>query len=176
MWVLLYDLFSDNVVCLRLQPSLSLLDASQTTFRAASAFFLQAFTQSCVMVGLMSYLFAWMKACFAGLGRSDRQIANTDIHANDCLELLLCWRLYVNGEGNEEVETFLWLVVPELGIADAGSTPNECHMLIIALVGDADASPKRPDTDPTTTLKGIVTLIGILDGGRTVRGRFVQTL
>jgi hypothetical protein len=38
------DLFSDSVIGLRFEPSLSLLDTLQTSFRAASAFFLQAFT------------------------------------------------------------------------------------------------------------------------------------
>jgi hypothetical protein len=41
--VLLDDLYGDAMVCLSFEPSLSLLDASQATFRATSAFVLQAF-------------------------------------------------------------------------------------------------------------------------------------
>lgn len=43
MRVLCDDLFGDGMIGLQLQPSLSLLDASQATFRATSAFLLQAF-------------------------------------------------------------------------------------------------------------------------------------
>jgi hypothetical protein len=37
VWMLRDDLFGDDVIGLRFQPSLSLLDALQTSFRAASA-------------------------------------------------------------------------------------------------------------------------------------------
>ena len=42
MWVLLDDLFGKGVIGVRFEPSLSLLDALQASFRAASAFLLQA--------------------------------------------------------------------------------------------------------------------------------------
>src|SRR6266487_2087063 len=96
MWMLFDDLFGDLVVGLHFQPSLSLLDASQPTFRAASAFLLQAFAQSCIMVRPVSDPFPWMKCCLARRSRSDRQIANADIHPNDFIELLVCWLRYVN--------------------------------------------------------------------------------
>ena len=43
MWMVLNDLFGEGVIGVRFEPSLSLLDASHPTFRATSAFFLQAF-------------------------------------------------------------------------------------------------------------------------------------
>ena len=43
VWVLRDDLFGDEVIGLRFEPSLSLLDASQATFRETLAFVLQAF-------------------------------------------------------------------------------------------------------------------------------------
>ena len=58
--VLLNDLFGDGVVGLQFQPSLSLLDASHQTFRATSAFFLQAFAQSCAVVGFVPDSFSWL--------------------------------------------------------------------------------------------------------------------
>jgi hypothetical protein len=65
MGMLLNDLFGDAMVRLQFQPSLSLLDTLQASFRAASAFVLQAFAQSCVMVGSMSHPSPWMKARLA---------------------------------------------------------------------------------------------------------------
>ena len=43
MRMVLNDVFGEGVIGLRFEPSLSLLDASHPTFRATSAFFLQAF-------------------------------------------------------------------------------------------------------------------------------------
>ncbi len=58
MWVLFDDLFGDGVIGLHFQPSLSLLDPFQTAFRTTSAFFLQAFAQSRVVVGFVPDAFS----------------------------------------------------------------------------------------------------------------------
>jgi hypothetical protein len=41
--MLLHDLFGEGMIGLQFEPSLSLFNASYTTFRATSAFLLQAF-------------------------------------------------------------------------------------------------------------------------------------
>jgi hypothetical protein len=53
MGMLLDNLVGNEMVRLQFQPSLSLADALDAPFRATSAFLLQAFAQSCVMVRLV---------------------------------------------------------------------------------------------------------------------------
>jgi hypothetical protein len=56
MGILLNDVFGEGVIGLRFEPSLSLRNTSHPPFRAASAFLLQAFAQSRVVVGSVSYV------------------------------------------------------------------------------------------------------------------------
>jgi hypothetical protein len=173
--VLCDNLFGDAVIGLRFEPSLSLFDASQATFRPTSAFVLQAFAQSCVMVGLVSCSFPWMKAGFACRGGSDREIADTYIHPDDFGELFAGWLCYVNREGHEQIECLLSPVIPEFRITYGGSLLDECDVLVVALVGDADPSVEGPDAQPAVTLKGVIPLVGVLHGGGTVMRRLVQS-
>ena len=54
--------------------------------------------------------------------------------------------------------------------------PNEGKMFVVALVRNGGTPVKRTYTDLLVSLKGVVTLIGLLDGGRTVFGRLIQPL
>ena len=134
--MLLDDLFGDGVIGLQFQPSLSLLDALQAAFRATSAFFLQAFAQSCVVVGLMSYSFPRVKTGLACCGGGHGQIADAHIDPDDLVQLLAVGSGTSISRGKRVDRRFSGFIVPELGITDAGSLPNECEVLIVALVGD----------------------------------------
>src|SRR5690349_6679573 len=110
------------------------------------------------MIGFVSCSFPWMKAGFASLGGSDRQIADTHVHTNNFGELLAGWLSYVNGKGHEQIERLLLPVIPEFRVTDAGSLLDEGDMLVIGLVGDADAPIEGADADLLMALKGVVTL------------------
>src|SRR5215470_17045212 len=125
------------------------------------------------MVGFVPHSFSRVEACLACGSRGHSQIANADIDPGDFGELFTGWRLYVNGEGNEQIERLLLPVIPEFRVPDGGSGSDEGEMLVIALVGKADAPAQSADTDPAVALKGVIPLIGILYGGGTVRGRLV---
>src|SRR5207248_1592976 len=56
-----------------------------------------------------------------------------------------------------------------------GFLPDECNVLIVAPIGDADTSVEGADADLLLALKSVVPLIGILNGWRTVPGRLVQS-
>src|SRR5690348_1057777 len=101
VWVLLDDLVGDAVIGLQFQPSLSLRDLPQPAFRATSAFLLQAFAQSCVMVGLVSNSFPRMKTRFTCGGGGHSQIADAHIDPNDFAEVFAGRFGPVNSQGHE---------------------------------------------------------------------------
>src|SRR5215467_3090394 len=128
------------------------------------------------MVGFVPHSFSRVEACLACGSRGHSQIANADIDPGDFGELFTGWRLYVNGEGNKQIERLLLPVIPEFRVPDGGSGSDEGEMLVIALVGDADTPTQGGDTDPTVALKGVIPLIGILHRWRAVLGMLVQAL
>src|SRR5215469_8024311 len=128
------------------------------------------------MVGFVPHSFSRVEACLACGSRGHSQIANADIDPGDFGELFTGWRLYVNGEGNKQIERLLLPVIPEFRVPDGGSGSDEGDMLVIALVGDADAPVEGPDADLLMALKGVIPLIGILHRRGTVLGRPVQAL
>src|SRR2546430_17576534 len=82
------------------------------------------------------------------------QIANAHIDSNHLAQLLPGWVRYVNFQRNEERESFLWFIVPELGITNVCPMPNECDMLLVALVGKNVTAMKRSTTHLAVPLKG----------------------
>ena len=118
----------------------------------------------------------WMKPGPAYRGRSDGEIADTHVHTNNFGELLAGWLCYVNEKGHKQIERLLLPVIPELRVTDGGSLPYQGDMLVIALVGDADASVEGADADLLMALKGVVTLIGVLHRRGTVVWWLVQAL
>src|SRR5262245_9279494 len=128
------------------------------------------------MVGFVPCSFPWMKACLACGSGSHSQIAHADIDPNNLGELFAGWLRYVNGEGHEQIERFLLPIIPEFRVPNGGSGSDEGDMLVIALVGNADASTQGANADPTVTLNGVIPLIGVLHRRGTVLGRFVQSL
>src|SRR5712691_9603160 len=106
------------------------------------------------MVGCVPHSFARVKACLACGSGGHCQIANADIDPDHFGEVFTGWRLYVNGEGNEQIERFLWPIIPEFRVTDGGSGSDEGEMLVIALVGDADAPVQGADADLLMALKG----------------------
>src|SRR5262249_2545848 len=102
--------------------------------------------------------------------------ADTDIHPDDFVDLLVCRLRDADFQGNEQIEDFPGFIVPEFRITDAGSMPNECKMLMVALVGEADTPAQGTKTDLLVSLEGVITLIGILNSWRTVPGGLVQAL
>src|ERR1700676_3619182 len=128
------------------------------------------------MVGAMSDSLPSMKTGLACGSGGHGQIANPDIDANDIREVCGGWVREIDGQRHQQIEPLLWLVIPQFRIPDGGSLPNEREVPIIPLVGDTDPSIERADTDPLVSLKGVVTLVGVLHRRGTVVRGLVQAL
>ena len=104
------------------------------------------------------------------------RLAHPDIDADHFAQLLSCWLRHADFQSNEQREGVPGLIVPEFRITYRGPMPNEGKMLVVALVRDGGTPVQRTDADLLVQLEGVVTFIGILEGGRTVCGRLIQPL
>src|ERR1700730_3836638 len=126
------------------------------------------------MVGAMSDSLPRMKTGLACGSGGHGQIANPDIDANDIREVCGGWVREIDGQGDEQIEPLLWPVIPQFGIPNGGSLPNERNVLVVPLIGNTDPSVQGPNTDLALTLKGVIPLIGVLHGRGTVVRWLVQ--
>src|SRR6266704_6245006 len=108
-----HDAFGDVVVGVLLQPSLSSTDHHQTTGSRTSAFLLKTLSQSRIVVCFGHNVFAGMKRMVSPGASSHRQVANSHIHARDSRVGFRCWLYYLYLKGDQQVEVFLGLVVPQ---------------------------------------------------------------
>jgi hypothetical protein len=131
MRMLLDDVFGSGMIGLQLQPSLSLCDTLQATFRPASALLLQAFAQSRVVICLVSYSFPWREGWLPRRSRGHGQIPNAYIHADDLAQLHTGWLML-----------------------------NESYLSVASLLREDHTTVKSTYTYPLITLKRVVTRVG----------------
>jgi hypothetical protein len=114
------------------------------------------------MISALSYLLARMKRWYScGSGRHC-QIAQADIHPDSLVKLRTGWFRDINFKSNEQIALFLGFIIPQFRITDAGTMLDKRGMVIVALIGEGDASVERPDTDLLVTPKRVIPLVGIL--------------
>ena len=176
LWVLCHDAFGDDVIGVLLQPSLSSTDVHQTACGGTSAFFLKTLSQSRIMVRFGNDVLAAMEGAFPFGSRGDSKIADSHIDANDFFVALRCRQLSRYPERHEQVELLVWLVIPQLCRTNLCPLLNECDMLLIARIGDNDASLKGQDTHLSLCFEGKIFAVLVGQGGGNVPGWMVQSL
>ncbi len=117
---------TDDMVAISLQPSLSFADGHEPSGRRTSAFALQPFSQSRIVVGFGAYLFAGIEGGMVLCIRGDCQIALAHIHTD--YRRVGLWRgvCYVDLQTDEQVELLLGLVIPEFGGSEMRTLMDEC--------------------------------------------------
>src|SRR5207249_5156932 len=85
VWVPRHDPTTDHMVGILLQPSLSSAHDNQSSRSGASAFLLQPFLQSCIVVSFSPKLFARIESRLILGGSRHSQVTLTHIHACDRL-------------------------------------------------------------------------------------------
>src|SRR5260370_16060878 len=136
--VLFHNALTHHMIGVLLQPSLSSAHRHQATASRTSAFLLKTLFQSCVVVGFGNNSLPGMEGRFSFHGATDRQVPHT--HLNPCHTLmgLWGWLCHLNLKGDEQVELFVGLVIPELSRSEMGTMFAEVNMLGIRRVGTAD--------------------------------------
>src|SRR6266581_6742001 len=176
VWVLCDDALRDAVIGLQLQPSLSSTDRYQATGRGTSAFTLQAFTKSCVVIGCSSHSLARMERCFPSRSRGDGEIASADIDPNHHAMILRCRVCYLKLKAHQQVELFMRFVIPEFSGPDSRSMLEQSRVFVVSRIGHNHAPIKGQDAHLLLLLKRVVVceIVGER-GGNVLRG-FIQSL
>src|SRR6266516_6648291 len=170
VWVRLHNAMTDTVVAILLQPSLSSTDDDQSSCRGTSAFLLQPFAQSRIVIGFGPDSLARIEGCMMSRGRGDCQIALSNVHT-DHLAVALRGRLCsLDLKCDKQVELLARFVVPQLGGPDGCPMLQEGNMLVIARVGQNHPSIKGKQTHPLLRFEAVVALVVVGEGRRHILG------
>ncbi len=141
--VLLDDAFGNDMIGVGFQPSLSPGDHHQTAGRGASAFLLQALSQSRLMVAFGDNAIAGMKTRLPLRITGHGQVAHAHIYPDDASQRLRNRVGHLHDQRNQQVELLLELVVIELGSPDGCALCNLGHVVVVARVGQDDPPGQR---------------------------------
>jgi hypothetical protein len=145
-----------DMIGVRFQPSLPPGDSYQSSGRRTGAFLLQTLSQSRVVVGLGNDTLARMEGLPAPDGRCHRQVADAHIYPDNAgLGVGLGVR-HFHFQGDEQIELFAGLVIPEFGCPDLCAVFEKRDMLTVAGIRQHDSPGKRQDAHPALRLEPIV--------------------
>jgi len=176
VWVRIHNTTTDTMVASLFQPSLSSAQHEQASCSGTSAFLLQPFSQSRIVVSYGSDLFAGIKAGVIGGRGSDGQIALSHIDAYHLRMAFGAWVCYFQLKGHEQVKLLVGLVIPELGGSDSRAMLEEGNMLAISRIGYNHAPIQGQDTHLVIWLQTVIPMIVIGQRGRHVLGWSIQSL
>lgn len=168
------NVLAEGMVGIQLQPSLSPANGSQLPSSRASAFLLKSLAKSGVMVGFATNLLTGIELRTVGSGGNRRQIALAYIYSHHLPKLLWDGVWCLNFQTHQQSKALLALIIPEFGGSYRRALLQECHVLLVALIGHDDATSKRQDADVVIWLQGIIAPKVVDQRGRDVLGRLVQ--
>ena len=177
LWVLVYDAMTDRMVHSLFQPSLSSTDDDQASSSGTSAFLLQPFSQSRIVICFGPNLFASIE-CRLTPSRScsHGKIALPNIHTYHLLVAFRCWLCYLNLKCYQQVELFARLVIPEFRGSDMRILLYESNVLVIARVGNNHTPDQGEDADLLIWFQAVVPMKVVGDGGRDILGWLIEAL
>src|SRR5260370_8781165 len=133
--VLIHDAMTDHVVDSLFQSSLSSANHDQASCGRTSAFLLQPFSQSGIMVSFGPDLFARIECRLIPGGSGDGKIALLNINTNHGFVSLRGWlcSLYLNG--NQQLEFLVGLVIPHPGCSHMSIMLVDSNVLLVTPIG-----------------------------------------
>ena len=179
VWILGHNALSYRMVGLQLQLSLSLADLHQFPGSAASAFLLQAFSESCQVIGFGADGLAGKEVdvgrVVAGI-RCHRKVALSYVYSDDVAMLFRGRVSDLNGQAYKQVELLLGLLVPELGRADSCALVKKGHMFVIARVRKHHTPRKGEDAHVLLSFEAVIPLVVVGQGRRDIFWGLVKSL
>src|SRR5712692_3381084 len=156
------------MIGVQLEPSLSSAGGDQSPGRGASAFALQSFAQSGVVIRLCPYCFAGIELALIGHGGAHRQVALTHIHPDHGLLYFWLWIGKVEFQRHQEIVLLVGLVIPEFGHPKGCSMLNQGDMVMVSFIRYNDTPLQREDTHLLPLLERVVVSIVVGDRRRDV--------
>src|SRR6266496_5932486 len=169
-----HNALRDHMIGVLLQPSLPSTDGNESPRCRTGAFLLQTLSQSRIVVSFGNDSLPRIERMISLCRRSYRQIANTNIHTSYTNMSVRCWLCYLYLKGNQQVEVFLWFIVPEFSRTDVGTLGNQSHMLMVTRVGYNHASTQGQDAQVLTSLEAIIFAVLIGQRRRDILRRLVK--
>src|SRR6266849_5599343 len=176
MWVHVHNAPTDDMVAILFQPSLSSRYHHQTAGSGTSAFFLQPFSQSRIVIGFGTNSLASIEIAVMFRIGANSQISLSDIDTNHVGVIVWRWLCYLNLKGDEQVELLAWFVIPEFSSSDMRAILNECHMFAIARVGHNQPPIQGQDTHLVLFLQAVIAMVVVGNRRRDVLRRAIQSL
>jgi hypothetical protein len=159
-----------------LQPSLSSTQDHQTAGSGTSAFFLQPFSQSRIMVSFGSDSLPGIKGCIIVGGSCHRQIALSHVNTNNVTVALWGWVCDLKLQRDQQIKLLVGLVIPELGCSNAGFLLDEGDMLLISSIGNHHPPLQGEDADLLAWLKAVIAMVIVGERGGDVLGWLIESL
>jgi len=156
MGVRVQEMLADGVVGIQLQPSLSLADSDASPGGAASAFLLKSLLDSGVVVRLAAYFLSAIELRAIAERGNGGKIALAHVHSHDLLLVSGRGVRRFNGQGHQQVEAFVDLIIPEFGPAHDRPGLQPSDVLSMALIGENHSSSTSQDADLLAVLQGII--------------------
>src|SRR5207249_8251478 len=122
----------------------------------ASAFLLQALSQSRIMVGSRDNFLPGMERAVSPSGAGHSQVTHSYIHPCNCRMRFRSWVWRFNLQRNQQVKLLLGFVVPELSSTNLGTFLDKCHMLVIACVGNNSTAFQSQDAYLGVFLEAVI--------------------
>ncbi len=176
LWVLGDDAMTDGVVHSLFQPSLSSTYDDKSPSSRASAFLLQPFGQSRIVVGFGAYRLARIERGVVARIRRDSKVALSDINPYNIFVGFRRRVCYFEFQTDEQVELLLWLIIPEFSGSKMSILLEQSHMVAIARVGHDHTALQGQDAYLGIFLQAIVPMIVIGERRRDILGGFIQAL
>src|SRR5229473_3731438 len=176
VWVRVHNAMTDTVVAILLQPSLSSTDDDQSSCGGTSAFLLQPFSQSRIVIGFGTYSLAGIEMTVVLSIGAHSQVPLSHVNTHHVGMILRGWLISLNLKREEQVELLVRLIIPELRSPDMGALLDERHVFGVARVGNNHTPLQGEKTHLRIFLQAVVAMVVVGQGRRDILGRGIQAL
>ena len=170
------DVLGNGVIGAQLEPSLSRSDGDASPGRRASAFALEPFLQTSIVISFRSHLLSGRELGVVLWRGHRRQIALPHIDAYHLRHVGWCGVRGHDGERDQEIEAVFGPIIPEFGPANRCPVLEPGKMPGIALIGQDESPREGQHTHPPCGFEGVVTPQDIRERRRDIVWRLVQAL
>src|SRR6266480_6405922 len=176
VWVCVHNAMTDMVVAILLQPSLSSTHDDQSSCRGTSAFLLQPFSQTRIVIGFGTCSLAGIEMSVVLSIGTHSQVPLSNVNTNHVGVIVWSGLCNLHFKREEQVELLVRLIIPELRCPDMGTLLDERHVVGVARVGNNHTPLQGEQTHLRLFLQAVVTMVVVGNRRGDVLGGSIQPL